>query len=181
VDPAPIPVLHTERLLLRGWRPPDFEAHAEMCADPEVQRFLGGPLDRAESWRSMALSVGHWVLRGYGNWVLERRSDGRVVGRAGLWYPEGWFGIEVTWKLARDAWGHGYATEAARATLDWAWPTLDTDILISVIDPANTASMRVAERIGMRRLREDEAFGKTIVILGIDRPNDRPTPTPYSV
>ena len=55
------------------------------------------------------------MLRGYGNWVVERKSDGVVIGRVGLWNPEGWFGVEVGWKLARHAWGQGYATEAATA------------------------------------------------------------------
>jgi Acetyltransferase (GNAT) domain len=72
-----------------------------------VQRFLGGPVDRARSWRSLAAHIGHWQLRGYGNWALERRGDGRTIGRAGLWNPEGWFGVEVGWRLDRDAWAGG--------------------------------------------------------------------------
>jgi RimJ/RimL family protein N-acetyltransferase len=89
MDARSIPVIETERLVLRGWRGSDFEAHAEMSADAEVQRFLGGPLEREQSWRSLAVHVGHWTLRGYGNWALERRSNGRLIGRAGLWNPEG--------------------------------------------------------------------------------------------
>jgi RimJ/RimL family protein N-acetyltransferase len=170
MDALAIPILVTERLVLRGWRPGDFEAHAEMCADAEAQRFLGGPLDREQSWRSLAVHVGHWHLRGYGNWALERRSDGRLIGRAGLWNPEGWFGVEVGWKLARDVWGHGYATEAAAASAAWAWRSLDVEHLISVIDPANAASLAVAERLGMHRLRADSHHGMPVVVMALDRP-----------
>ena len=63
----------------------------------------------------MALFIGHWALRGYGIWVVER--EGALIGRIGLWQPEGWPGLEVGWLLGRDAWGHGYATEAARASM----------------------------------------------------------------
>ena len=102
----PVPRVETARLVLRGWVPGDVEAHAAMSADPEVMRFLGGALDRAQSWRQLATHAGHWVLRGYGNWAVERKADGVLLGRVGLWNPEGWPGLEVGWKLARDAWGH---------------------------------------------------------------------------
>ncbi len=115
-----VPRLETERLLLREWRDGDLDVYAELCADPEVMRFLGGPVERAQAWRTMALMAGHWSLRGYGNWVLERRADARLIGRAGLWAPDGWPGTEVGWTLARDAWGAGYATEAGRAAMAWA-------------------------------------------------------------
>ena len=81
---CPIPVLETERLIMREWRRSDFDAYAAANADAEVQRFLGGPQDREQSWRSMAVQIGHWELRGYGQWALERREDGRMIGRAGL-------------------------------------------------------------------------------------------------
>src|SRR5947209_7923146 len=90
MDAVAVPRLETERLLLRGWEERDLDAHAAMSADPEVQRFLQGVLDRTQSWREMAFHVGPWALRGYGNWVVERRSDGAFLGRAGLWNPEGW-------------------------------------------------------------------------------------------
>jgi RimJ/RimL family protein N-acetyltransferase len=159
-----IPRVETERLLMREFRGDDLDAYAEMYADPDVTRFLGGPADRRNAWLRMTLMAGHWVVRGYGNWALERRSDGRMIGRAGLWQPEGWPGLEVGWLLARHAWGHGYATEAARASREWARRELGAEELISIIEPDNWPSRRVAERIGMAVREERELNGKLVVI-----------------
>jgi RimJ/RimL family protein N-acetyltransferase len=165
-----VPRVETKRLVLRGWRPEDFEAYAAITADPEVTRYLGGVLGAAQSWRQLALHAGHWSLRGYGNWAVERREDGVLLGRAGLWCPEGWPGLEVGWLLARPAWGQGYATEAARAATDWAWSALPAERLISVIHPENDRSIRLAERLGMRRLRDEILNGQRVEIFGLDRP-----------
>ena len=162
-----VPTLTTSRLIMRGWREDDAAAYAEMTADPEVVRFMGGVIDAGESWRQLALFVGHWVLRGYGLWAVER--DGALIGRVGLWQPGGWPGLEVGWLLARGAWGHGYATEAALASMDWARSELGASQLISIIAPGNAASVRVAARLGMRTLREDTLRGQRVVIHGIER------------
>lgn len=98
---TPIPILETERLVLRGWRPEDFEFYAVHMADPEVTRFITPLPTRADAWRNMATVVGHWVLRGYGFWAVERKEDGILLGRVGLWSPEGWPGIEVGWALGK--------------------------------------------------------------------------------
>ena len=159
-----IPRVETRRLLLREWRADDLDPYAAICADPEVTRFLGGPVSRADAWRDMAMGVGHWLLNGYGQWVLERREDNRKIGRAGLWQPEGWPGLEVGWVLARDAWGSGYATEAGRASREWARDELGTGELISIIAVENAASRRVAERLGMAVGEEREFRGQRVAI-----------------
>jgi RimJ/RimL family protein N-acetyltransferase len=143
-----------------------------MSADPEVMRYLGSGrvLSQAESWSEVAVHIGHWALRGYGQWALERKEDGAAIGRAGLWNPPGWPGLEIGWKLARPAWGQGYATEAGRAAIEWTWRTLDAPELISLIQPGNAASIRVAERLGMRRLRETTVKGQKAIVFGIERP-----------
>jgi len=147
-----IPQLQTERLVLRGLKQEDFEAYARFHEDPEVVRYLSGsPVSRSDAWRSLAVMVGHWILRGYGMWAVERKSDGVFLGRVGLWNPEGWVGLEVGWTLAREFWGQGYATEAARAAMDFAFLTQDISRLISVIDIGNLASQRVAARLGETR------------------------------
>jgi RimJ/RimL family protein N-acetyltransferase/GNAT superfamily N-acetyltransferase len=142
------PRLLTDRLLLRGYEPRDVAPNAEMARDPEVERFLGGVKDDYAAFGVLATHAGHWALRGYGQWVVERREDGAFLGRAGLWCPPGWPGLEVGWKLARAAWGGGYATEAARAAIGWAWTTQDAGELISLIAADNAASQRVAGRLG---------------------------------
>lgn len=147
-----IPTLETERLILRAWKPEDFEHHARFMADPDVARYLSGePQSRADAWRSMATIVGHWTLRGYGFWALERKSDGHFVGRCGLWNPEGWPSLEVGWTLGQEYWGQGYATEAARVALDYAFTTQNVDRMISVIHVDNVPSQKVAERLGETR------------------------------
>jgi RimJ/RimL family protein N-acetyltransferase len=91
--------------------------------------------------------LGHWTLRGFGLWAVNRKSDGIFIGRVGLYYPDGWPGLEVGWVLARPYWGHGYATEAASASRDYGFKNYPVPNLISVIHPDNLASQRVAERL----------------------------------
>jgi RimJ/RimL family protein N-acetyltransferase len=170
VNAGGVPTLETARLSLREWRASDFEAYAALAGDPEVMRYLAGTLDRADSWRQMAMFAGHWTLRGYGTWVIERREDGVLLGRAGLHQPEGWPGLEVGWMLARHAWGQGYATEAARAAMEWAWSVLEAPRLISLIDPANAASIHVAERLGLRPWGEHTLRGRFVDIYAVERP-----------
>jgi RimJ/RimL family protein N-acetyltransferase len=135
-------------------------------------RFLGGVTDREQAWRAMATHAGHWVLKGYGTWAVERRSDGLLLGRVGLWEPEGWPGVELGWKLCREAWGHGYAQEAARGAMKWAWSSLDLPRLISLIDPRNAASIRVAQRLGMAPVGVHQIRGESVTIFGIERSAD---------
>lgn len=144
-----VPRLLTERLVLRAFRPSDVGAYAHICADPEVMRHLGGRVwSRTESWRHMATMLGHWTLRGYGSWAVERREDGAFLGRVGCIEPDGWPGFEVGWTLGREHWGHGYATEAATAALRWARDVLGKDRVVHLIADDNERSAAVARRLG---------------------------------
>ena len=163
--------LETERLVLRMFRESDTDAYAEMVGDPEVMRFLGGgqPVPRAEAWRNMAMILGHWQLRGYGMWAVEEKATGEMVGRVGCWRPEGWPGLEVGWTLRRRFWGRGYATEAARASLSYAFTTLGQTRVISLIAPENVNSIRVAERLGEKPEGEWDVFGTKVIIYAVGR------------
>lgn len=161
-----IPVLRSERLILRAFESRDVDPYAAMMADPEVTRFLGDgrPLSRVDAWRQIAILTGHWTLRGFGLWAVEEQSTGRFVGRIGCFEPEGWPGFEIGYVLARDAWGRGYAREGVAASLRHAHETLGRRDIISIIRPANTASIRVATAFGAVPSGTVEFFGAPSVI-----------------
>jgi RimJ/RimL family protein N-acetyltransferase len=164
-------VLETPRLRLRAFRSHDLDAYAAMCADPEVMRYLGPglTLSRTDSWRSIASMLGHWRLLGYGMWALESKADGAFLGRAGFLDPPGWPGFELGWTLAREHWGNGYATEAARAALTYAFDILGRDRVISLIRPGNERSVRVAGRLGAKLAGEVDLLGSTALVYAVRR------------
>src|SRR6516225_635984 len=135
--------LETDRLVLRMWTAADFEAYAEMCADPKVMEFLGPrrPMSRFEAWQSFSSLFGHWQLRGFGMFAVVERVTKTLVGRVGPWQPEGWPDFEVGWTILPSYWGRGYATEAVRACIRHAFTELDRSHLISIIDPQNVRSI----------------------------------------
>ena len=147
-----IPTLETERLWLRPFRPDDFPAFAAMWGDPEVMHGLGRqkPCEPHIAWRYLAFLIGQWPLAGCGMWAVEEKETGAFLGRIGYAHPPGWPGFELSWALARPYWGRGFATEGARTALDHAVNVLGRDRVISLILDDNQASIRVAERLGMR-------------------------------
>lgn len=162
-----IPRLQTERLTLREWRESDLDALAGFYTDEETMRFLGGTLERGDTWQRIAGAIGHWHLRGYGAWIVERKADHAVVGRVGMINPEGWPGLEVGWTLGRPYWGNGYASEAAEAALRFAFLTQPVERMISCIDPDNTPSQAVAKRVG-----ENKGERRALRVGGKDHPVD---------
>jgi len=163
--------LETDRLTLRMFREDDFEEYARIAGDQQVTRYLsdGRPLERWEAWRQMAMIIGHWHLKGYGPWAVEEKSTGRLLGRIGFFNPEGWPGFELGWVLGRDSWGKGFATEGARRALDHAFSKMGRDHVISLIHPDNSASIRVAQRIGEKLEGRTEFFGHEVLIYGLHR------------
>jgi RimJ/RimL family protein N-acetyltransferase len=163
-----IPTLQTERLVMRAPRGEDLDEWATIMADPDVARYIApAPMTRDEAWRSIAASLGHWQLRGYGAWAVERKSDGAMIGRVGMINPEGWPGLEIGWTLGKSYWGKGYATEAAAAAMRYAFLTQPVDRLISNIDPDNTPSQAVASRLG-----ETKGERTALRVAGKDYPID---------
>jgi RimJ/RimL family protein N-acetyltransferase len=142
------PTLETGRLLLRPTAAEDLDGWAELMGDPETARFIGGVQPRAACWRGMMTMAGSWACHGFAMFSVIEKSSGRWIGRIGPWQPEGWPGTEVGWGLVKSACGKGYAHEAAVAAIDWAFETLGWSDVIHSIDPANTPSIRLAERLG---------------------------------
>jgi RimJ/RimL family protein N-acetyltransferase len=143
-------VLRTPRLLLRTFRRDDLPLYAALNADPEVARYLGGPLTREDSDDIAAWAQERYAREGLGLLAVERREDNEFLGMCGLHhqrsYPDD---VEVAWRLAREYWGHGYATEAATGWLDHAFGALNLPRVISMTDPPNLRSLAVMRRLGM--------------------------------
>jgi RimJ/RimL family protein N-acetyltransferase len=142
--------LETPRLLLRMPRADDFDAWAEMMADEETARFIGGVMPRAISWRGLMTVIGSWHAQGFAMFSVIEKSTGRWIGRLGPWMPEGWPGPEVGWAIVRDCWGRGYAMEGSIAATNWAFDNLGWTEVIHSIAPDNFPSQRLAMRLGSR-------------------------------
>jgi RimJ/RimL family protein N-acetyltransferase len=166
-----IPTLTTARLRLRGLRGSDYEHYAALYADPEVTRFIGTgeTWDRGRAWRHMAFVHGHWWLGGAGMWVVEETASGSFAGMIGFSEPATWPGFELGGHLARCHWGKGFASEGARAAMAYAFDVLRRERLISLVNPANYASIRVAERIGERLEGTIDHLGREMLKYGLDR------------
>ena len=153
--------LEAGRLRLRMFHEGDLDGLAALYGDAETMRHIGDGrvLSREETWRAIAGMLGHWALRGYGMWALERCDDGRLIGRVGYLHPEGWPGLEIGWLLERSAWGQGYAREAAVAALAWGRHERGLRQLISLIRAGNLPSERLALHLGARLDGEVQMMG----------------------
>jgi RimJ/RimL family protein N-acetyltransferase len=163
--------LVTERLVLRRPRDADLESFALLCADPEVMRYIGTgrPRDRGTAERSFAIIQAHWGRHGSGLRSAISRDDGEYLGFVGLAVVPGRSiaggETEIGWRLRRAAWGRGYATEGAVAVRDQALGELGIGSLVSLIQPGNEASARVAEKLGMRPDGHGRgAHGESVVV-----------------
>jgi len=169
--------VETERLQLREWRETDLDDATAMLTDPDVARYVETIADREDCWRSViALQTGHWALRGYGWWVVTSRSDARFMGYCGLWKPEGWPAVELAWCLAKDYWGKGFALEAGRAAVAWAWQALDVPAIAGFIDPQNHQAKSAAAKLGFRSTGASTVIHGTVAdVYRLERPGARAT------
>ena len=142
--------IETARLLLRLPRADDLGPWADMMADEQAARFIGGVMPREVCWRGLMTMIGAWHAQGFAMFSVVEKATGRWVGRLGPWQPEGWPGTEVGWAIARECWGRGYATEGATAAINWAFDTLGWSNVIHCIDAANAQSHAVARKLGSR-------------------------------
>ena len=145
----------TNRLVLREWRDADLEPFVAMNADPVVMQFFPETYTEERTRRFIARIRECWAERGYGLWAVERQDTGGFIGYVGLWpatFPAHFTpAVEVGWRLAADHWGRGYATEGARAALTYGFSTAGLDEIVSFTSAINVRSVRVMERLGMRR------------------------------
>jgi RimJ/RimL family protein N-acetyltransferase len=153
-------MLETERLILRRWRDADRAPFAALNADAQVMEHFPSPLGEHESAAFADRVAAHWRLHGFGLWAVEVRDGEPFIGFVGLMRVdfEAAFtpAVEIGWRLARTAWGAGFASEGARACLEFAFETLSLDEVVSFSVPANRRSRDVMRRIGMKRDRDGD-------------------------
>jgi len=161
-------VIYTKRLVLRPFRVTDIDAFAELCADPEVMQYIGNgqPLDRA----TVEAKVRHWMAlyaeQGFGLLAVVPEGEYDCIGFCGLVQQliDGQYHIELGYRLHKDYWGQGLATEAAQAVKTFTFNQLSLQEVVSIIHPHNKASMRVAEKVGLSRWKETTFQDKPVVI-----------------
>jgi len=169
-------IIETERLILRKIDPErDFGEWAYSMADEGTVRYLGTkPMNRAEAWRSMAVAIGHWEIRGYGFFTLQHKHTGEWIGRVGPWNPEGWPGPEIGWTISPKHLRKGYAAEAGRAAIDFAFNTLGWPRIIHVIMEGNEPSIALAKKLGSTLIRSQNGLPgvteQTVFIYGQTNP-----------
>ncbi|CUH74812.1 GNAT family N-acetyltransferase [Tropicibacter naphthalenivorans] len=142
-----IPVLTTDRLILRGPAPEDYPDFKATFASYR-SRFMGGPLNAYEAWMLYAAEIGHWKIRGYGMWMIHLAETDETVGMAGGWMPAKWPEREIAWIIWPDRAGKGYALEATNAVRNYFYDEQGWETAVSYIDPKNLDSIRLAERLG---------------------------------
>jgi [ribosomal protein S5]-alanine N-acetyltransferase len=158
----------TDRLTIRKYTPADFEAYAALMADPEVMKFsLTGPMSRQEAQAHFQKKVLEpYELYRFGRWALEHKKDRKIIGFAGLSYEEidGEEKIELGYRLLPAYWGKGLAYEALELICNYAFSELKLADLVAIIEPENIRSIRLAERVGMKPLKETQFYHKHVVI-----------------
>ena len=149
----PILELESARLVLRQWRDSDLPEFARMCADPQVMRYFPAPLDRLESAALIGRIRGHFAEYGFGAWALERKDSGEFIGLTGLmnvgFDADFTPAVEIGWRLAREHWGLGFASEAAWTALRCGFDRLQLEEIVAFTTEANLPSQKVMQAIGM--------------------------------
>lgn len=163
-----VPILQTERLLLREYRREDFDAFAAHCADPVSAAHLV-PADRPAAWRIFCSQAGLWLLDGAGWWAVEEKETGRLVGSIGAFFREESTVMELGWNTYRAFWGQGFANEAAAAVVHHALEVRREPKVRALIAAANESSLRVARRLGLSFEADTELYGKAVGIYTRER------------
>jgi len=167
-----IPVVETERLILRGFRREDFERFAAIWQEPEVMRFIGKkPRSVSDSWGVFLKIAGNWAYEGFGQWAIERKADGALIGQTGFFMAKRGLGEdfdrspEAGWVLTTSAHGLGFGPEAVVAAHGWFDRQPFAGRTCAMIEVGHGASFRVAERMGYRPFRETADLGDRVILL----------------
>ena len=167
--------IKTNKLCLRRWKAEDIDPFANMCADPEVMKWIGSGVVRTREECLLAIenSEHFWEENGFGLFAVELRETQSLIGFSGFavpsFLPEIMPSIEIAWRFVRDAWGHGYATEAATAALNFGLKERGLERVVSIYQVGNEASGRVMEKIGMSLYLEtiDPSSGRPVKVYDI--------------
>jgi RimJ/RimL family protein N-acetyltransferase len=160
--------IETDRLILRPLVVTDLDDVVELHAAPEVVRTMGA-YERSAALTRLERNELEWAERGHGLVAIVERASGRFLGRSGLKYWPQFDETEVGWVLRPDVWGHGFATEAGRACLEWGFRDLEVPYLTAMIVADNHRSIHVAERLGMTPLRADSLWDLPVEVYAITR------------
>ncbi|MFB5192255.1 GNAT family N-acetyltransferase [Alicyclobacillus fastidiosus] len=173
-----MPILETSRLVLRRWDGKDIVPMAEINADPEVMRWIGGGTTRTEEQTKRAIEhwENEWNTQGYGLLAVEVKESGELAGFVGIsvptFLPEVMPAVEIGWRLGRSFWGKGIATEAAREVLRFGFVDCGLTEILSICQVGNDASERIMQKLGMHLEREtiDPTCGRPVKVYAITSP-----------
>ena len=169
--PSGVPVLETDRLILRAPVADNFPVYRDFFADAEASAAYGGPLPAGQAWRVLALDIGHWTLRGYGRWAVIVKETGQMIGSCGLWWPEDYPRSELTWWIVPSARRKGYAKEASLAAVRFGYDQLGWPLVETHMTDENVAARRLAQSLGGTVIaRERFPDGLTRHVFGLPRP-----------
>ena len=166
-------VIKTERLLLRPLGVADLDDFVELHDDPRVVGFIQR-LERRQAEERLREVEREWAECGHGLFAVLEQISGHFIGRVGLKHWRQFDETEIGWVLRAEAWGHGYASEAARACLDWGFSVLTDPYLTAMIHPDNSRSIRVARRLDFAPLRNDILLGTDVVVYALHRDDSSP-------
>ncbi|MEM1378423.1 MAG: GNAT family N-acetyltransferase [Pseudomonadota bacterium] len=158
-----IPVIETERLILRGWEQRDVSFMTRFFSSDE-SKFWGGPLSEGEAWRRLIAFAGQWQINGYGQWAVELRDTGETIGLCGLWHPIDFPEAEMTYALLPDHYGKGYAFEAVKPAIAHVYQALGWTTLASMIEADNAPSVKLATKLGAAFERDFDFEGRTLQV-----------------
>lgn len=169
---APVPVLETDRLRLRGFRSDDFDAWFALSRTPAYHRYFSAePMPAEEVWKLLLRSAGHWVIMGFGFWAVEEKASGRFVGAVGFLHlkraldPPLGDAPEIGWVMDPAIHGQGYASEAVEAVLAWGETHFGLVRTVCIIHPENEASLRLAAKFGYHEYARTTYHAEPIVLL----------------